>query len=132
MSGDQANSSLLGKSGAVNDPQCSWRPIETAPKDGTAIVGWCVHAADPYFENESAGRLTTYGAHAEGLSRVQDGPHVVVWGGEYDDTDDGYIPDWWFLAGSDFETVANPTHWMPLPAWPDDDRESVSPGSERA
>ena len=29
-----------------------------------------------------------------------------------------HMPDWWFVAGSDFECAANPTHWMPLPAPP--------------
>lgn len=94
-----------------------WQDISTAPKNGNPILGWCVHAADPYHEGE--GRLTIYGAHCEGLGSVPDGPHVVVWGGEYDDIDYGYIPAWWFRAGSEWEEVANPTHWMPLPAAPE-------------
>ena len=90
-----------------------WRPIETAPKD-RPILALCQHDADPYFI-EGGRRLTTYGAHAEGLTRVEDGPHVVVWGGEYDG-DEGVIPAWWFLNDGYFETVANPVAWMSIPA----------------
>lgn len=94
-----------------------WQPIETAPRDGRLIIGWCVHAADRYFIPETNG-LTTYGAHVEGLSRAEDGPHILKWGGELDDPDDGYIPPWWFEAYSEWEIAANPTHWIPLPAAP--------------
>lgn len=98
----------------------NWQPIETAPKD-TPIVGWCVHAADPYWIDEK--RLTLYAAHAEGLSHVEDGPHVLVWGGAFDDSTweepGGSLPDWWFRLGSEFEEAANPTHWLPVPAGPD-------------
>ena len=101
----------------------TWQPISTAPRD-RPILGWCEHGADPYWEEEGK-RLTVYGAHAEGLSHVQDGPHVLVWGGSYDDGDweSGYsgstfVPDWWFLAGSDFEVAANPTHWCEVPPDP--------------
>lgn len=77
-----------------------------------------LYAADPYFLEES-NRLTLYGAHTEGLSHVDDGPHVLVWGGAFDDSTwespDACLPDWWFLNGSEFEVTANPTHWMPLP-----------------
>ena len=57
------------------------------------------------------------------IAPVPDGPHVLVWGGEYSEHD-AYtgssftIPCWWFRVGSDFEEVANPTHWMPLPGPP--------------
>lgn len=99
-----------------------WRPIETAPKD-RPILALCRHDADPYFI-EGGRRLTTYGAHAEGLTRVADGPHVVVWGGEYDG-DEGVIPAWWFLNDGDFETVANPVAWMSIPATQPAGREVV-------
>lgn len=103
-----------------------WLPIKSAPRDGTPIVGWCVHAADPYWVSST--RLSIYGGHAEGLAHVVDGPHVLEWGGAWDD-EDGSMPDWWFQYGSNFEAAANPTHWLPIPkdpygqAEPTDNRE---------
>jgi hypothetical protein len=110
----------LWKSRAAQVEGMGWQPIDTAPKDGTLIVGWCDHEADPYYDGK---KLTVYAAHAEGISHVPDGPHVLEWGGEYSEYDDytgsGFtIPAWWFRAGSDFEEVANPTHWMALPKPP--------------
>jgi hypothetical protein len=41
-------------------------------------------------------------------------------GGEYIEKDyetgiEIYIPDYWFRHGSDFEEVANPIMWCPIP-----------------
>jgi len=95
-----------------------WQPIETAPRD-RLILAWCDHEADPYSRDDI--NLTTYAAHAEELSHAPTGHHIVEWGGgwaeSYEDGG-GEMPDWWFVAGSEFEVVANPTHWMPLPAAP--------------
>lgn len=98
-----------------------WQPISTAPRDGTPILGWCNHAADPYRADDGKS-LTIYGGHAEGLSHATDGPHVLVWGGAYDDSTweapGCSMPDWWFVRSSDFECAANPTHWTPIPGAP--------------
>lgn len=94
-----------------------WLTMDSAPKDGTPILAWCSHKEDPYFL--SNGNLTVYGGHAEGLSHVSDGPHVVQWGGGWDDRSyedpyAGWMPDWWFQFGSSFEVAANPIRWTPI------------------
>lgn len=87
------------------------KPIhDNTPRD-RPILAFCVHVADSYFEPGGSGRLTTYGAHCEGLGHVDDGWHVLVFGGQYVE-DDHYTPAWWFLSGSDFEVVANPICWI--------------------
>ena len=113
-----------------------WQPMATAPKDRPRL-GWCVHAADPNFvEPEDASgrsRLTLYGAHTEGLSHVSDGPHVLEWGGAWDDRtheyDGGWMPEWWFRSDSEFEVTANPVLWMDIPT-PTTAPETVSVGME--
>jgi len=92
-----------------------WKKIdENTPKD-RPILAWCVHEADLYFRED--GGLTLYGAHVEGLSHVMDGPNIIVWGGSWEDCEEdggGYLPDWWFQCGSEFECAANPTHWFDI------------------
>ncbi len=109
-----------------NTPQTTTalRPIAEAPKD-RPILAWCDHEADPWeLEKTPDGRsrLTLYAAHAEGLSHAPTGWHIVEWGGSFGDSTweqpCAYLPDWWFVAGSEFEVAANPTHWMPLPEPP--------------
>lgn len=87
-----------------------------APTD-RPILGWCKHDNDPY--HLEGGFLTTYGAHVEGLGRVEDGPQVLVWGGGYADVGEyGVVeascPDWWFRHGSEFEEAANPIAWAEI------------------
>jgi hypothetical protein len=66
-----------------------WRPIETAPKDGTRIL--------------TAG--CKYGPAVR----------VLSWGsGRYNRSTKGYEPDW--IDGPTYGFA--PTHWMPLPASP--------------
>lgn len=109
----------------------AWQPIATAPRTaGHPILAWCNHEADPYSDlNDTTGRgrLTLYAAHAEGLSHAPTGFHIVEWGGGISFAEDeggGYLPDWWFVVGSEFEIAANPTHWTPLPSPPDDNKVS--------
>jgi hypothetical protein len=84
----------------------SWQPIETAPRDGTKVLGYCIANGIPYID-------------------------VIWWRGnvprvcptrEWHD-DPGYV---WRSAETDAstrgwsETLPNPgpTHWMPLPSPP--------------
>lgn len=98
-------------------PPAGFNPnMAEAPRD-RPILGWCVHSANAYRLSDS--HLTTYGAHCEGMGHVGDGPHVLEWGGEWDDADDGYIPNWWFRRGSEWEEAANPIGWIAIPT-PDD------------
>lgn len=96
-----------------------WQPMASAPRDGKTILAWCLHAADPGFE-KGGDKLTVYRAHVEGLGRhVEDGPHVLEFGGGFDDRtyeepDAGWLPDWWFVHGSDFECPAFPVCWQPI------------------
>jgi hypothetical protein len=96
--------------------QSGWLPIESAPKDGRPIVGLCRHDADPYHDGD---RLTDYGANAEGLGHVGDGPHIVEWTPpQWESTDEygtGYwIPGCWYCRSADLP--ANPVAWAPLPS----------------
>lgn len=89
------------------------RDMSLAPRD-RPIVAWCRHDADPYHTSELGQYLTTYAAHAEVFGHADDGLQIVEWGGEYDDTEDGHIPAWWFVRGTDFEKPANPVAWVTL------------------
>lgn len=96
----------------------NWLPMSELPEGKERIVGLCRHDAATLTE-DGGKTLTPYGAHAEGMGHVPDGPHVLEWGGEVDEYDDygNYYssPNWWFRAGSDFEEVAYPIGWLPLP-----------------
>ncbi len=112
----QTFSGELKMSGSLPD---GYFPMEAAPKD-KPILGWCVHDADPYFIDDGSNCLTMYGAHAEGIGHVSDGPHVLIWGGSFKDVGEyGHVeaelPDWWYRFDSDFEVAANPIAWAPIP-----------------
>ncbi len=95
-------------------------PMKDAPKN-TPILAWCDHEAGPWLERGTSGKLTLYAAHAEGASHAPTGFHIIEWGGAFDDRshedfhEAAHLPDWWFVAGSEFEVAANPIRWWPLP-----------------
>ena len=105
-----------------------WRTMDDAPRDGTVVLVWCQHDADPDHEPEPSTHLTPYGAWCEGgLGRAADGYQVARWGGGYYDSNapDGppeEMPDWWMVEVGDGDdpVPANPVRWAPLPAAPAD------------
>jgi uncharacterized protein DUF551 len=76
-----------------------WQPIETAPKDGTWILGWM-----PY---DSGGGEAGF-AYVMAYSKFGNEAARVRYGGE------GY----WHEAGGEADWMLGPTHWMPLPKAP--------------
>ena len=79
-----------------------WQPIDTAPRDGTAVDLWGINHL-------------TWDKRGTRRVNVSWGPVRDWMGGERD--------DWQHGLGEDFE----PTHWMPLPAPPSDIRPSGPP-----
>lgn len=84
---------------AVNAMQ-QWQPIETAPKDGTKILGW----------NQQLGQRETFmdkytdGSPGYKKHKESGGPIDIGW--------------YWFDPIHNWASTWKPTHWMPLPEPP--------------
>ncbi len=82
--------------GRAHNPMPGWRPISTAPKDGTVFLGW---------------------SEREWFAQP------ICW--ERPNCDDGSHPgepNEWVYADFDLHArtgVVSPTHWMPIPAPPE-------------
>ena len=79
-----------------------WQPIETAPKDGTEIIGCSVN-------KWGDDNVTLYGPWTMAFSRD-------MWRSSWDGSEVlSYMSDF----GSQYKELdSDPTHWMPLPSTP--------------
>ena len=80
-----------------------WRPIETAPKDGTEVLAW---------REDSGAFIARYTC----MEAFMTSSELVG----YDD-DTIFQSDWFyadFVQGDRLEGNLMPTHWMPLPEPP--------------
>lgn len=89
-----------------------WRPIETAPKDGTVVDIWMVEEANGW--REANAYFVVQGT--EDLSEYTDGSYRA-W---------SIKRDGWWAPGHNYDgapyfcdsSVMVATHWMPLPSPP--------------
>jgi len=83
-----------------------WRPIETAPRDGTWVM--------------LSGGETTEGDYPDELGEERKRPVIAKWERDLDDRfiDDGWVFCYW--DGDWRDGYLHPTHWRPLPNPPED------------
>lgn len=93
--------------------QARWRDIATAPKDGTAVLGYGLHTGSP----SDAQRGVKAGDHWWAIMLWDVWRHLVPagWGDQ----------SLWVFAKDGKPAWSLPTHWQPLPAPPAD------PGEDR-
>ena len=102
---------LVGRTAPPTAQAEGWRPIETAPKDGTEIL---LHAPACDYKGTNVKARTTYG-HWRAPS---DTPRIKY--------QDGFAPEpewedfepFWASWDGGFTEECPPTHWMPLPPPP--------------
>lgn len=84
-----------------------WRPIWSAPKDGTELAGWIVHRGCDY--------------SPEPFERFS----VIAW--NFGNTTPGFerTPGW------EAKWIGDVTHWRPLPPPPSDDPKPVLPANAK-
>lgn len=80
-----------------------WKPIDTAPKDGTEVLLMVDRRA-------CMSGCSLVGHYMPGGHCIEDHPPIDA--------------GWYFWNGCMFDTVAKPTHWMPLPPAPEKDNEN--------
>lgn len=99
FAGKAADAILALPAVAVGD---GWRPIETAPKDGTEFIA---------FRPDQGVFIARWAAMEEVVPRDQNGDPIE----DYDDS----FADWWHDSWGWLERELAPTHWQPKPAEPD-------------
>lgn len=83
-----------------------WQPISTAPKDGTAVLGFGIHSG-PQPDAQRGVKAGDYW-WAIMLWDVWRNPDAGSWGEK----------SLWVFAKDGKPTWSHPTHWMPLPEPP--------------
>lgn len=81
----------MSAANANGGPMTDWQPIETAPKDGTKILGTSVNGAD------------------------DEHPQIITWLSRHDGYDLGWYVAWDHTPCDKYGKHDLPTHWMPLP-----------------
>lgn len=90
---------------AARQQAMAWQPIETAPKDGTEILGW----------RKDCGILLVRWTNCESFMTDREMEESGL------DDEAIFASDWFcadFVSGGRLEGSEAPTHWMPLPAPP--------------
>lgn len=96
-------------------PSAEWRPIETAPSDGTILLLYCPQGVDRLYASPASAEHYCLGFKGDGGSMY---PTEGWWSVESRSEIYGYGSE---LTGPMSETEClsvEPTHWMPLPPPP--------------
>lgn len=97
---------MLAASPAPAVVDAGWRPIETAPKDGTEILLFTSHMGDDF---------------CDAFDSVQ----IGYW--DQGNISPGVHPVFHREPGWHLQKIGNPTHWQPLPSAPSQRKQPSNP-----